>query len=595
MCGIAGLAFSSIEKPIDQEIYIKLQVSLRHRGPDGVGLQTDRKGGLVHTRLAIIDPKGGRQPFLKNGVALVANGEIYNDPSLRTQMKDTVFSTGSDCEVALHLWLTDHVGYTEKLRGMYAIALQDSEQDCTILSRDPFGIKPLYYAKTSQGVVFASEPQAILATDLVRKELNPAKRAELLQLQFTTGKETIYKNINRLLPGETLNIANGHIVQSVTKNLCSSFPSQRSFANDTVALAEFDKRFEETVRVHERADVPFGLFLSGGVDSTALLAMMHRIGHRNLQCWTARFAGSTAADESHQAEKMAQSVQAQHHNLTIDAEMVWQHLPEIVKSMDDPAADYAIIPTWFLAREAAREVKVILSGEGGDELFAGYGRYRHASLPWWRGGKAMRRKGIFDRTNILHDNMLKNWREDYSVQEKSIKLAVETHLGHSDTLQAAQMLDMAEWVPNDLLLKLDRCLMHHGVEGRTPFLDQEMARFAFALPAQFKIRKGVGKWLLKYWLQKEMPHAQPFTPKQGFTVPIGEWIAQDAKRLSPLVARQPAIKELANETKVYELFAQAKGRKEQHRAWVLMFYALWHKIHMDGCAANGSIFDVLQA
>ncbi len=235
-------------------------------------------------------------------------------------------------------------------------------------------------------------------------------------------------------------------------------------------------------------------------------------------------------DESEAAARLAAAAGARHEVLRIDEAMVWRHLPDIVAAIDDPVADYAIIPTWLLARRARRDVKVILSGEGGDELFGGYGRYRKAMRPWWRGGRPMRSRGAFDGLDVLRAAG-RGWRSGIAATELS-------GLGGRTRLAAAQASDIAEWLPNDLLVKLDRCLMAHGIEGRTPLLDPGVAAASFRLPDGLKVRAGMGKWLLRRWLETQMPEARPFAPKQGFTVPVGAWIA-GAGRPAGAARRRP--------------------------------------------------------
>ncbi len=266
--------------------------------------------------------------------------------------------------------------------------------------------------------------------------------------------------------------------------------------------------------------------------------------------------------------------------------MVWRHLPEIVACMDDPAADYAIIPTWFLARRARQDVKVVLSGEGGDEIFAGYGRYRSAMRPWWQGGRVMRARGTFDKLDLLRETPL-TWRDGLAAAEASAAQPGRTRLA------IAQATDIADWLPHDLLLKLDRCLMAHGVEGRTPFLDAELAAVGFSLPDALKVRSGRGKYLLRRWLERAMPAAQPFAPKQGFTVPIGAWIAEQGARLGPLVAASPGVAEIARPDRVAALFRNTAGKREGHAAWTLLFYALWHRAHVQGQPSSGDVFECL--
>ena len=244
---------------------------------------------------------------------------------------------------------------------------------------------------------------------------------------------------------------------------------------------------------------------------------------------------------------------------------------------------------WFLAQRARQDVKVVLSGEGGDEIFGGYGRYRSAMRPWWLGGRVMRARGTFDRLDILR-TPLTGWRDSTA--------AAELHAaeGGRTRLAAAQATDIADWLPNDLLLKLDRCLMAHAVEGRTPFLDTGVTAAAFRLPDHLKVRKGLGKYLLRAWLDKHLPAAKPWAPKQGFTVPIGAWIARQGSRLGPLVARQPGVAEIAHSEKVESLFRAGKsGWPHEHAAWTLLFYALWHRRHVLGLASAGDVFETLAA
>lgn len=583
MCGIAGFALTADAKRADPAVLSALAAALAHRGPDGAGHTLVGRVALVHTRLAIIDLAGGDQPLFAGAAALVANGEIYNDLALRRSLPAVHFATGSDCEPPLHLWLRDGAHYTERLRGMYAIAIHERGTHNLTLSRDPFGIKPLYIAELEQGLAFASEPQALLAAGLVRRGLRTQARDELLQLKFTTGRETIFPGIARVLPGETVRIAGGRVLDRQRVAALPDGPVEQ--IGEAAALARLDAALEESVALHCRSDVPYGMFLSGGIDSASVLHMMTRVAAGPVSAFTATFDVPEAADESAQAQVMAKAAGARHEVLRIDEGMVWRHLPEIVACLDDPVADYAVIPTWLLARQARRDVKVILSGEGGDELFAGYGRYRHAMRPWWRGGRTMRRRGTFDGLEVLRAPP-RDWRHGLAATEL-------TTADRGSRLLAAQECDICEWLPNDLLIKLDRCLMAHGIEGRTPLLDPGVAAASFRLPEGLKVRGDTGKWLLRRWLEMHVPAARPFAPKQGFTVPVGAWIARAGDRLGPLVARQPGVAEIAAPAQVARLFRNARGRREQHAAWTLLFYALWHRIHIEGRPPQGDVFEML--
>jgi asparagine synthase (glutamine-hydrolysing) len=582
MCGIAGLALKPGQSP-SPTVLEAMTRALAHRGPDGAGHHVQGQVALSHTRLAIIDLVTGDQPLHAGPASLIGNGEVYNYRELRTE-NQLLCATGSDCEPPLHLYRRDGAGFAETLRGMYAIAIHDRAARQVVLARDPFGIKPLYLAETQQGIAFASEPQALIAAGLVAPALREPALHEVLQLQFTTGAETIFQGITRLLPGETVVIADGAIVERRRR---AALPEggPESITEDA-AIARLDAAFEQSVDLHQRSDVPYGMFLSGGTDSAAVLAMMARLNDRPVLAFTAGFDIPGAADEREAAAHAAKAAGARHVSLNVTRQEVFRHLPEIVACMDDPVADYAIIPTWFLARRAVQEVKVVLSGEGGDEIFGGYGRYRSAMRPWWMGGKAMRAHGAFDRLDVLRAPP-RFWRDGIEAAAAAAATPGRTRL------QAAQALDVADWLPNDLLTKLDRCLMAHAVEGRTPFLDSGVAAAAFRLPDAMKVRDGQGKWVLRQWLAQHFPASEPFRRKQGFTVPVGAWIAEAADKLAPLVAAQPGVAEIAKPDRILPLFRAAGGKREGFAAWHLLFHALWHKRHVEGVAAQGDVLAYL--
>jgi asparagine synthase (glutamine-hydrolysing) len=253
--------------------------------------------------------------------------------------------------------------------------------------------------------------------------------------------------------------------------------------------------------------------------------------------------------------------------------------------MDDPAADYAALPTYKLAGVAGQELKVVLCGEGGDEMFAGYGRYRSVMRPWWMGGRAMRPRGLFEGTGVLRADQ-PSWRDGIAAAE------INASLPNRTKLQIAQATDCADWLPNDLLIKLDRCLMAHGVEGRTPFLDPAVADAAFRLPDSLKIRKGLGKWLLREWLARQLPESLPFSRKRGFTVPVGQWIARRGKALGELVAEEPGVAQVCRPGAVRRLF-RSGDKRAGLACWVLLFYALWHRRHILGLDPAGDVLETL--
>jgi asparagine synthase (glutamine-hydrolysing) len=587
MCGIAGLMTTDGNTP-PQAVLERLQAALAHRGPDGTGYYLNGNVGMMQARLAIIDLETGDQPLLAaDGTALVGNGEIYNYVELKAEMPASDFATKSDCEVPLQLYRRDGLDFTRRLRGMYALAIHDPGLGHLVLARDPFGIKPLYYVETPGCFAFASEPEALIKSGLTGAELRRQSRNELLQLQFTTGHDTPYAGIKRVLPGETLVVTEGRVVERRRRE---ALPAGAPVPMDAAAgLRALDRVLHESVMLHQRADVPYGMFLSGGIDSTALLSLMAELNDRPVRAFTIGFSGTGAADERPAARAAAASVGAEHVEIEFREADFWHLLPEVAAAMDDPAADYAALPSWKLAR-VAREagLKVILCGEGGDELFAGYGRYRSVMRPWWAGGKMLRARGNFDGLGLLRGE-LTGWRDGMVAADIRAATPGRTRL------QIAQATDCADWLPNDLLTKLDRCLMAFGIEGRTPFLDPAVAEFAFRLPDDLKVRDGLGKWLLRRWLQERMPAAGAMARKKGFTVPVAEWLAKRGATIGPLVAHQPGIREICRPEAVERLYGSLDGKRQGFAAWSLLFYALWHRAHIERLAPERDVFQTLSA
>lgn len=582
MCGIAGVYAPEGEVPV--AVLQTLADALGHRGPDERGRFVSGALGLAHTRLSIIDTAGGHQPFFSaSGAVLVANGEIYNDLDLRAGLNPNIFNTGSDCETPLHLYERDGETYAEQLRGMYAIALYDPRAEVLLISRDRFGIKQIYYVENAQGFAFASEPHALVDAGLAGRELDPVQRAELMQMQFTTGDGTIFSEIRRVRPGETLVVSKGRIVRRL---MLPALPHVATPASDADALKALDQRLRETTRAHMRSDVPFGLFLSGGIDSAALALAMSQESNNPIVALTAGFSSMPNKDETQQAKRVAERVGADHHMVDIGESHFLNDLPALAAALDDPTTDPSALPLFVLSREARRiGLKVVLSGEGADELFAGYKRYRRAT---WMGGlwqAKSRNRGIIEASPAARDS-LAGWRRGMTDIEAAV-----ARMPQPNAVQRLQIVDWEAWLPNNLLVKLDRCLMAHGIEGRTPYLDEAFSPFAYSLPNTQKVRGGHGKWLLRAWLDQHMPDAaQPWAKKKGFVLPVAQWLESLGARLQPLLLANPGLKEAGLVHHVAP--ALADSRKSQ-AGWNLLFYALWHAHHELGIDASGSIEDVL--
>lgn len=582
MCGIAGIMRRG-GAPADRAVVQRMIDALAHRGPDGEGIHLQGAIALAHRRLSIIDLQTGDQPFLDPaGNTLIGNGEVYNYIELRADLAGQVtFTTTSDCEPPLHLFRRQGLAYADRLRGMYALAIAAADGRL-VLTRDPFGIKPLYYAEVAEGLIFASEPQALFASGWIAPRLNPRARDELLQMQFTTGAETMFEGVFRLLPGETLVAVDGRIAD---RNRRAALPDGGpETIDEATALDRLDQALADSVRVHCRSDVPYGLFLSGGIDSALVLSYMRDVHPGPVQCFTVGFDGA-AADERAAARAVAAACGAEFNEVGFGARDFWALLPRVAVAMDDPAADYATLPTFLLAQTARQSLKVVLTGEGGDEIFGGYGRYRSVMRPWWLGGKVLRGKGTFARLGVLR-NEGGAWRDGIATAEIHAATQGRTRL------QTAQAVDCTDWLPHDLLTKLDRCLMRNGMEGRTPFLDPAVVAAGFRLPDTLKVRDGKGKWILRRLLEKRLPQADALGRKKGFTVPVGAWLTAEGARLGPLLARQPCLAEIARPERVAAL-AYSTEKHAGFALWSLLFYALWHRAQIERAPMDGSVWELL--
>ncbi|MEB3701574.1 Asparagine synthetase [glutamine-hydrolyzing] 1 [Candidatus Bealeia paramacronuclearis] len=584
MCGIAGLW---LKNGIPQDSVLNTMLAaLSHRGPDGHGVHIEEGLALLHTRLAIIDVIGGHQPlFDDRGNCLVVNGEIYNFVELRTQFKTYPYKTHSDCETIFPLYQNYGPDFVTHLRGMFAISLFDKSTKTLYLARDPFGIKPLYYAILPQGFIYASEPQAILASGLVSKELHEGALSDLMHLRYTTSAETIYKGIYRILPGEMLVIQNGKIIDRSHQEALPKGPPQKMTYDE--AFSTLDQIMRDSLKVHLRSDVPYGLFLSGGVDSSTLLALMHEEVGSGIRTFTVGFPGTQVHDERAMALRVSQKLGTHHKEISYSENDFWNETPQVIKALDDPTLDFATLPTYHMSKVAAQDVKVVLCGEGGDEILSGYARHRRARFFGRILNIFMKKRGLMDRVPILKYDQ-SEWKTKRQEDEKLAKL------NHYSPLQQNQFLDTRNWLPDDLLIKTDRCLMAHGIEGRTPFLDKVVAQGVFNFPDDLKIQGKKTKWIMRKWLEKHLPESEPFAKKRGFTVPVGEWISTRGKTLGELVARQNVMNEYFLKDKIPALF-KSSDKHQLATSWNLLSFALWYKIHFEDASAQGSIEEVLSS
>jgi asparagine synthase (glutamine-hydrolysing) len=588
MCGIAGIL--GVTDPAQAERDVRAMIErIAHRGPNGIRVESGPGWCVAHARLSIIDLEGGWQPLHAAGSTVIGNGEIYNYLELAEEfgLRDKL-STGSDFEPLLHLYALEGEKAFERLRGMYAFCFIGFDGR-TWLVRDGFGIKPLYVTQRGQGTAFASELRAlpgIAPTTLEGASANNA--AEVLALGYgITGPQTA-ENATRLRPFEGFEIeADCGLIGFRTGSLLFE-PSSLGFArkppptstrgSESQLLDRLDAVLEDSVKVHQRSDVPYGLFLSGGIDSSAIATLMSRLNARPVTAFTCGFDAPEARDERGQAEKVANALNLDWRETTFGEDDFWRIAPQVAKFLDDPTTDYACLPTYKLAEAAKGTLTVVLSGEGGDELFGGYGRYRRALRPSWLGGRPAEPQIDAQFLKDRGADALDNWRVESAPPPNLTRL------------QQAQYADIVTWLPNDLLLKLDRMLMAHGLEGRTPFLDKEVAAFAFNLPDRMKVRGKYGKYILRKWLERHCPAAEPWAKKKGFTVPVASWIAPRAGDLGPRIAGVKAVAEVCDVDAVRAVFTD---EKQAHNRWPLMFFALWSLIHLEGAKPPAALAALL--
>lgn len=592
MCGIAGYFLKNGQQP-PSGCLEGFAAALHHRGPDGWGKQVMDGAGFVQTRLAIIDLEGGKQPFIRpenknhGRQMLIANGEIYNYQQLRAEYADYPYVTQSDCEVILPLYQQNQENFAPKLRGMYAFAIYDEQQNKGCLSRDSFGIKPLYYAEDHTGVYFASERRALAKILGLTAALDDVSAMLVLDRQYMSPSDCPDARIKSVLPGQTLFISGGEITHQNQDNPLDITGSSPSHAD------EFQAYFSDSIAAHQIADVDVGLFLSGGVDSASILQEMtdqqRQDISKKLHAYSVRFDTGTLADETLLARQLAEQCDAEFVDVTYTADDFLHSTGKAVWAIDMPVADYAILPSFALAERAAQDVKVVLSGEGGDEFFAGYGRYRHgmrafAHRPLWRAGPAL-------QAGLIRPHIEKQFHR-LTAQHVSSLPNFWTCLRHPDrALQQVQRYDIDRWLPDNLLVKLDRILMANSLEGRTPFIDRALSPFGYHLPARQKIRGKKGKYAVKKWLEQKLPAARPFDRKRGFTVPVGNWIADHHHSLVPLVMQQPDLQKLVNTSLLSGLFRD--GASSGLLAWRVLFLALWNQIHIHGADPHQPIHDIL--
>jgi asparagine synthase (glutamine-hydrolysing) len=623
VCGIAGvfrLGSGRSEPPAiaeDRALVVRMLAKLRHRGPDDEGLESLGKATLGARRLSILDLAGGHQPLAdpEARVWAVQNGEIYNFPALRRDLEPTFrFRTRTDTEILPALHLRDGKAGIESLRGMFACAIFDRRDETLLLARDPLGVKPLYYASVADRLVFASEIKALLTIPKLSREWDEAAVAMYFTLGFIPGEATPFRSIRKLRPGcRLLATAGGFHIERYWPWPAFGASESSNPRRLGEVVDEATTRLRDSVSSMLLSDVPVGLLLSGGLDSSVLAALLPAEVRRELRTFTIGFENAGRHDERADAREVARALGTRHAELQV-ALNVAEELPAVVRHLDEPCSDPAALPAHLVSRAAASQVKVLLSGTGGDEIFGGYRRYRLAgllrSLGWmprglaasgarWLGNRAQHRASnsaerLVWLRKLLEARSRNTFADSYlSIFESATpakwQSALRSNTTH-DQIVAALIAEMTEetgslprsdegiafatdhlyYLPDDLLLKEDRTTMGASVEGRVPYLDDALVRFAAGIPLAMKIDGRRGKIVLREIAKRVLPPAVAERPKHGFSVPIEDWLR------GPLDAL------------LGDLF-QGEGSGVLDHAAV----RAWHDQHRDGMDRSGALWTAM--
>jgi asparagine synthase (glutamine-hydrolysing) len=570
VCGIAGEYAFSPDDTLPDETIARMVECIRHRGPDRLTHARRGRVALGIARLSVIDPENSHQPIPnENGdVWLVFNGEIYNFKQLRKELEANghVFKTRGDGEVIVHGYEQWGLDVLQRLRGMFAIALWDERAQRLVLARDRMGIKPLYVHRSPSRVMFASEAKALFAGG-VRAEPRTDLLDCYLALRYVPAPQTMFRGVEKLLPGCYTTVSATGVEHGTFAEL-QLFP--KSETGEDAAADELLTRFRRSVEYRLQSDVPLGVFLSGGLDSGFLVALTREFKNDRLDTFTVGFNRGGIYNEIPTAESVARRYGTTQHNVVVDAERFIAELPAAVRAMDEPMADPSSVPMRILSLEARRHVTVILSGEGSDELFAGYGRYlgeraaRRMVLPEGAAraaakfarkflsrrslkaleGVAIRdpdERHLFWQTIVGADDRRRLLTGTAEPQAKPVDLVrdVTRSLDTTDALERLFYYDLRGWLADDLLLKKDKMGMSASIEARVPYLDQDVVDFATRLPAHMKIRGMKRKYIFRKVIHDYLPRDILARPKVGFAVPLADWFRGELREFMRTHVAEP--------------------------------------------------------
>lgn len=620
MCGLCGVALADPRATVDPVVIARMRESLQHRGPDDAGAYVRGRVGLGHQRLSIIDLGHGHQPMANEDetVWIAYNGEVFNHTELRPSLvaRGHTLRTHCDTEVIIHQYEEDGPASAVKLRGMFAYAIWNGRRQELVLARDRSGIKPLYYAVTPGGdLIFGSEIKAIFASGMLEPQLDDRAVAEFFALGSSSRDTTLYRGVKKLEPGHTLTWHDGHVQVARYWTLpAASAASSASNLDIGSAAKEFWARFVEAVDITLMSDVPLGVFLSGGVDSSLIVAAMRELGVSELRTFSVGFAEADASELPF-ARFVASTFRTDHHEVMCDARQFFDALPRLTRHRDQPLTFSASIPLYFVSALAASSVKVVLTGEGSDELFAGYGRYARAlwnhrlahvldrSLPGpLRRGLARAvgrfgddyfgsrvKRSFLARRGTFEDAYLDSFA-DFDRARRLELLGVtraasayqdvaglfDRELLAANPLEAMLRFDQATYL-EELLAKQDQMSMATSIESRVPFLDHHLIEWAAQLPPHVKLDGGTGKALVKRAAERVLPRSITHAPKRGFSLPLARWLRYDAREIMETYMPR-SDDELLSASYVRRLVHEhASGIDHTARLWRVLAFQVWRR------------------
>jgi asparagine synthase (glutamine-hydrolysing) len=627
MCGIAGFV-SVAALPDDTRALRRMTDAIAHRGPDDSGFYLDRHAALGHRRLSIIDPAGGHQPSSNETGSLwiTYNGEIFNHASLRPELEQAGhrFATRCDTEMIVHAYEQYGPDAVQRFRGMFAFAVWDQPARTLFCCRDRLGIKPLYYWFSGRVFVFASEIKALLEHPDVSPALDPDALDEYLAFGYLSSEKTLFHGIRKLMPGHhlTLRVGDDSCALDIQKYWDVPAPEHED-RDDAYWIAETRRRLEETVRMRLMSDVPLGMFLSGGVDSSAIAALIKRMTSGAVKTFSVGYPEAQFSELSYAAE-VARAIGTEHHEVVVGMDDFFEHLPRLIWHEDEPIAWPSSVALYFVSRLAAREVKVVLTGEGSDELFAGYERYRwhlvnHRALTayqvvpepmrrWVRAkvgstnllSSSLRRKmkhTVVGRDESFESLYLDNFYSAFSAVERAAMLssasehAYDAYANYRSARASSTLLQQLLYADQktylvELLMKQDQMSMACSIESRVPFLDHPFVEFSTRVPDRLKIHGSVQKYVLKKAVEDLLPAENIHRRKMGFPTPIRQWLRDE--RAAPLFAaildRDGFAAEYLSLEPVRELIERHQRGFEDatDRVWRLLNLQLWGDLFITG-------------